>query len=216
MSLQNRTARLAVAVAQHSSAGVKPRNEDSIAIQIPEDSQLVTKGIVAAIADGVSAAEAGREASEIAVKGFINDYYSTPDSWSVKQSAHKVLIALNRWLYGRGQKFLEAEKGYVTTFSTLILKSQAAYLFHVGDSRIYRLRDGSLEQLTRDHVARISADQCYLARALGIDLNLDVDLKILDLLPGDLFLLTTDGVHGHIDARELQQRLLDGEKDLDA
>ncbi|HVK98395.1 MAG TPA: protein kinase, partial [Dongiaceae bacterium] len=46
--------------------------------------------------------------------------------------------------------------------------------------------------------------------------NLDVDLKILDLLPGDLFLLTTDGVHGHIDARELQQRLLDGEKDLDA
>ena len=145
LSLTNLKSQLAVTVAQHSSAGVKPRNEDCIAIQIPQDAQLTTKGIVAAIADGVSAAEAGREASEIAVKGFINDYYSTPDSWSVKQSAHKVLIALNRWLYGQGQKFLEAEKGYVTTFSTLILKSQAAYVFHVGDSRIYRLRDGALE-----------------------------------------------------------------------
>src|SRR3990167_2980426 len=150
LSLTNLKSQLAVTVAQHSSAGVKPRNEDSIAIQIPQDAQLTTKGIVAAIADGVSAAEAGREASEIAVKGFINDYYSTPDSWSVKQSAHKVLIALNRWLYGQGQKFLEAEKGYVTTFSALILKSQAAYVFHVGDSRIYRLRDGALQQLLLD------------------------------------------------------------------
>lgn len=215
LSLKNLKSQLAVTVAQHSSAGVKPRNEDSIAIQIPDDSLLTTKGIVVAIADGVSAAEAGREASEIAVKGFINDYYSTPDSWSVKQSAHKVLIALNRWLYGQGQKFLEAEKGYVTTFSTLILKSQAAYVFHVGDSRIYRLRDGALELLTRDHVARISADQCYLARALGIDVNLDVDLKVLDLLPGDLFLLTTDGLHEKIEARHLQQLLLEGERDLD-
>lgn len=216
LSLTNLKSQLAVTVAQHSSAGVKPRNEDCIAIQIPQDAQLTTKGIVAAIADGVSAAEAGREASEIAVKGFINDYYSTPDSWSVKQSAHKVLIALNRWLYGQGQKYLEAEKGYVTTFSALVLKSQAAYVFHVGDSRIYRLRDGSLEQLTRDHVARISADQCYLARALGIDVNLDVDLKVLDLQRGDLFLLTTDGVHEKIEPRLLQQLLLDGERDLDA
>lgn len=216
LSLKNLKSQLAISAAQHSTAGVKPRNEDSIAIQIPQGSLLTTKGIVVAIADGVSAAEAGREASEIAVKGFINDYYSTPDSWSVKQSAHKVLIALNRWLYGQGQKFLEAEKGYVTTFSTLILKSQAAYVFHVGDSRIYRLRDGALEQLTRDHVARISADQCYLARALGIDVNLDVDLKVLDLQPDDLFLLTTDGVHEKVEPRHLQQLLLDGERDLDA
>lgn len=216
LSLSHLQSSLAVTVAQHSSAGIKPRNEDAIAIQIPQGALLTTKGIVAAIADGVSAAEAGREAAEIAVKGFINDYYSTPESWSVKQSAHKVLIALNRWLYGRGQSYLAAEKGFVTTFSALVLKSRTAHLFHVGDSRIYRLRAGELEPLTRDHVTRISADQCYLARALGIDVNLDVDLKQVELRAGDLFLLTTDGVHEKIDARLLQQLLARGAGDLDA
>jgi serine/threonine protein phosphatase PrpC len=215
MSLHELKKQLTVSVAQSSSAGVKLHNEDCMAIQIPQGSMLSRKGIVVAIADGVSAAEAGKEASEIAVTSFVNDYYSTPDSWSVKQSAHKVLIALNRWLYGQGQKFLEAEKGYVTTFSTVILKSQLAYVFHVGDSRIYRLRDGMLELLTRDHVARMSAQQSYLARALGIDLNLDIDLKIVDILPGDIFLLTTDGVHESIEHRELQNQLRQGTGDLD-
>lgn len=208
MALENARKQLEITAAQSSSAGIKPQNEDSIALQIPEGSALWRKGIVVAIADGVSAAEAGREASEIAVKGFISDYYSTPDSWSVKQSAHKVLIALNRWLYGQGQEFLDAEKGYVTTFSAVVLKSRSAYLFHVGDSRIYRLRGDSLEQMTRDHVAKISAEQTYLARALGIDLNLDVDLRVLDLEPGDVFLLTTDGVHEFIDHRQMEKTLL--------
>lgn len=215
MALDQTRQQLSVSVAQHSSAGVKPQNEDSMAIKIPEGSLLARKGIVVAIADGVSAAEAGKEASDIAVTSFVNDFYSTPDSWSVKQSAHKVLTALNRWLYGQGQKFLNAEKGYITTFSCVILKSRSAYVFHVGDSRVWRLRDGSLEQLTRDHTARISASQSYLARALGIDLNLDVDLKVVDIQPGDVFLLTTDGVHEFVDARTLQASLLEGMQDLD-
>lgn len=214
--MQATKAQLDVTAVQRSEAGVKPRNEDSIAIHIPQGAQLTSKGIVVAIADGVSAAEAGREASEIAVKGFVSDYYSTPDSWSVKQSAHKVLIALNRWLFGQGQKFLEAEKGYVTTFSSVIFKSRSAYVFHVGDSRIYRLREGVLKQLTRDHVARISAGQCYLARALGIDVNLDIDFRTLDLQVGDLFMLTTDGVHEHIEPRLLQQMVKDGRADLES
>lgn len=215
MALENAKAQLKVSAAQCSSAGVKPQNEDSIALQIPEGATLWRKGIVVAIADGVSAAEAGKEASEIAVKGFINDYYSTPDSWSVKQSAHKVLIALNRWLYGQGQEFLDAEKGYVTTFSTVILKSSSAYLFHIGDSRIYRFREGTLEQMTRDHVARISSQQTYLARALGIDLNLDVDLRVLDLKPGDVFLLSTDGLHEWVEHKDIEG-LLNSEQNLDA
>ena len=210
MSLETTKQQLTVTAAQFTSAGVKPQNEDSMAIKIPQGSLLNRKGIVVAIADGVSAAEAGKEASDIAVTGFINDYYSTPDSWSVKQSAHKVLTALNRWLYGQGQRFLEAEKGYVTTFSCVILKSRSAYIFHVGDSRVWRYRAGTLEQITRDHTARISSSQNYLARALGIDLNLDVDLKVLDLEPGDSFLLTTDGVHEFIDYRTLQTALKEG------
>ncbi|MEE2729589.1 MAG: bifunctional protein-serine/threonine kinase/phosphatase [Pseudomonadota bacterium] len=207
MAIENTKQQLRVSAAQFSSAGVKPQNEDSMAIKIPDGSLLNRKGIVVAIADGVSAAEAGREASEIAITGFVNDYYSTPDSWSVKQSAHKVLTALNRWLFGQGQRYLEAEKGYVTTFSCVILKSRSAYIFHVGDSRVWRLREGTLEQMTRDHTARISASQSYLSRALGIDLNLDVDLKVVDIEPGDCFLLTTDGVHEFLSQRELLQTL---------
>lgn len=186
---------LSVSAAQHSEAGVKPANEDSLGIHVPKGAQLSSKGIAAVIADGVSAADAGKEAAEASVTGFLSDYFSTPDPWSVKQSAHRVLTALNRWLYGQSQHYIDQQKGYVCTLSVLILKSQSAYIFHVGDSRIYRYRDGELEQITQDHVAHIAADKHYLARAMGIELNLDIDFIRLDIEPGDLFISTTDGVH---------------------
>lgn len=195
---------LTVSAAQRSEAGAKPDNEDSLGIHLPKGAQLASKGIAAVIADGVSAADAGKQAAEASVTGFLNDYFSTPDPWSVKQSAHKVLVALNRWLYGQSQRFIDHQKGYVCTFSALILKSQSAYIFHVGDSRIYRWRDNELEQLTQDHVTRIAEDKQYLARAMGIDLNLDVDFVKVDLRPGDLFISTTDGIHDWIPPKQLQ------------
>ncbi|MCG8667839.1 MAG: protein phosphatase 2C domain-containing protein [Pseudomonadales bacterium] len=196
---------LSVSTAQRSEAGVKPQNEDSIGIHIPEGVQLTSKGVAAVICDGVSAAEAGREAAEACVKGFLNDYFSTPDPWSVKQSAHKVLTALNRWLWGQSQSYIDHEKGYVCTLSALVLKSQTAYIFHVGDSRIYRFRDGEVEQITKDHVAHISAEKHYLARAMGIDLNLDIDFIRLDIEPGDVFVSTTDGIHDWIKPKHFKQ-----------
>ena len=95
--------KMRLSVGQSSVAGVKAENEDAIGIRIPDGNLLATKGAVAVIADGVSAAEAGREASHTCVYNFLSDYFSTPESWSVKQSAQQVLTALNRWLYGRGQ-----------------------------------------------------------------------------------------------------------------
>ena len=195
-SLKNNV--LTIDAGQKSVAGVKPQNEDSIGIHVPEGSALSTKGVAMVIADGVSAAEAGKEASETCVRGFLSDYYSTPDSWSVKQSAHKVLVALNRWLYGLGQRYIDAEKGYVTTFSALIIKSHSAHVFHAGDSRIYRLRGGELEQLTQDHVVKVSKETTYLARAMGIGLSLEIDYKKIEVEEGDLFISTTDGIHDWI------------------
>lgn len=125
-------------VGQYSAAGTKEENEDAIGIRIPDGNLLTTKGAVAVIADGVSTAEAGREASHTCVSNFLSDYFSTPESWSVKQSAQQVLTALNRWLYSRGQGFADSSKGFVTTMSTVVLKSHTAHIFHVGDSRIYR------------------------------------------------------------------------------
>ena len=192
---------------QTSHKGMKAENEDAIGIRIPTGMIQSHKGSVAIIADGVSAAEAGKEASETCVRNFLSDYYSTPDTWSVKQSTTKVLTALNRWLYSQGQRFTDAQKGYISTLSCIVFKSNTAHLFHVGDSRIYRLRNGDLEQLTRDHTTAVSATQNYLARAMGLDVKLDVDYRSTDIERGDIFFLSTDGIHDFISNQQLRNQL---------
>lgn len=198
---------LAIAAGQYSSRGVKPVNEDAIGIRIPDGLMLTTKGAVTVICDGVSAAEAGEQASSISVSNFITDYYSTPDSWSVKKSSSQVITALNRWLFGLGQDYREAQRGYVCTFTSLIFKSCTAHLLHVGDSRAYRFRSGKLERLSRDHVTVLGSDKRYLARALGLDVKLDVDYRKLDMKVGDLYLLTTDGIHDVVSDSEVGSRI---------
>ncbi|WP_020409366.1 bifunctional protein-serine/threonine kinase/phosphatase [Hahella ganghwensis] len=198
---------LTLSVDQYSSQGVKSRNEDCIGIRIPDTEVLNFKGAVALIADGVSAAENGKEAAETCVINFLNDYYSTPDSWSVKQSAQKVLLALNRWLYGQSLRALNESRGYVCTLSILVLKSTKAHLFHVGDSRIYLMRGGVLDQLTTDHTQRINAEQSYLAQAMGFSAHLEIDYRCIDLQEGDVFFLSTDGVHDFLTKPELSQAL---------
>ena len=200
---------LRVDAGQATSAGEKPANEDCMGLRVPEGLSLTLKGVAAVIADGVSSAEAGREASECCVQSFLADYYSTPDSWSVRHSAKTVLTALNRWLYSRSHGAMEAHKGYVTTFSALILKSHTAHLFHVGDTRIYRVRDGALEQLTRDHTTRISETETYLSRAVGMDVRLAVDYRAVDIRAGDVFLLTTDGIHDTLAPEQLLGQVAD-------
>jgi len=74
-----------------------------------------------------------------------------------------VLTALNSWLYGKSTN--DHAKAYVATFSALIFKSTTAHILHIGDSRIYRVRDGNIEQLTQDHRIWITKDKSYLSRA---------------------------------------------------
>jgi serine/threonine protein phosphatase PrpC len=197
-------AQLAISFGQASSAGIKPENQDCYAIEIPAEPLATTKGIVIALADGVSGSEAGREASHAAIKGFMSDYFSTPESWTVKTSVQKILSALNQWLHRNSQRRFETQNAMVTTFSALILKSNSAYVFHVGDSRIYRLRNDMLEQLTQDHRVVISQDKAYLSRALGMDLRLDVDFREFPLELGDRFIFVTDGVYEFIRDEQYQ------------
>ncbi len=207
---------LQFSLGQHSRAGRKATNEDAIGIRVPGGSLLTTKGAVAVIADGVSAAESGREASETCVTGFLADYFSTPESWSVKKSAQQVLTALNRWLYGRGREYTDSHRGYVSTFSAAVFKSHTAHLFHVGDSRIYRLRNGLLEQLSRDHCTPVSDKHRYLSRAIGLDVKLDVDYRAVPLQVGDLYFLSSDGVHDFLSRERLQELLGRAGRDLEA
>jgi len=73
---------------------------------------------------------------------------------------------------------------------------------------VYRFRAGELVKLSRDHSTSISETQHYLTRALGMDVNLEVDYKAISLQEGDVFLLTTDGIHDVLTDHEMSQFLL--------
>ena len=194
---------LQVAVGQYSDKGRKELNQDFHGVCIPSEPQLSAKGIAVALADGISSSQVSQEAAQSAVTGFMEDYYCTADAWSVKKSSEHVLTAVNSWLHSQtqhSQHRYDRERGYVCTFSALVIKSTTAHLFHVGDARIYRLRGEQFEQLTEDHRVWISSQQSYLARALGMDRKVEIDYLALQLEAGDLFLLATDGVYEHTDA----------------
>ena len=203
-------------IASFCEAGIKPINEDAVRFEQPVEAyRLENKGIVLALADGVSTAEAGREASRTAVARFLEDYYQTPDTWSVAGSGEKVLSTINLRLFRKSHEFVATTKGYLCTFSALVIKSRTLHFFHVGDSRIYLLREGEMLQLTTDHVATIDENRTCLSRAMGMDSLLNLDYGHRELIPGDRLLLTSDGVHDFIAAPELQQLLSTGSKASD-
>ncbi|CAC9445122.1 Nitrite transporter-associated serine/threonine protein kinase [uncultured Gammaproteobacteria bacterium] len=189
---------LKISVNLDSVAGVKKENQDACAYHSPSSKALEYKGIAGVIADGVSACERAKEASGCCVKGFLSDYYSTPESWSVEHSAGQVISALNNWLYSQSMRFGEISS-MLCTLSVVIIKSNTAHLFHVGDSRVYRYRKGVLTQLTKDHVLCLNKEKTYLSRAMGSDLSINVDYQTFELETDDKFLMTTDGVHDYVE-----------------
>jgi serine/threonine protein phosphatase PrpC len=206
---------LRVAFAQRSEAGKKPENQDTVGARIPDGNALTHKGIAIAIADGVSSSMAAREASQTAITGFLTDYYATPDTWRTQQSAMRVIQALNSSLFGRSQNSIYGE-GYLTTFSALILKGSTAFIFHVGDTRVYRLRGEDLECLTRDHTQRIDRNTQHLSRAVGADPSLEVDMHTLEIETGDIFILSCDGIHEFIPAAEFKTLIKTQRNNLDS
>lgn len=187
-------------------AGIKPANEDAVAQHIPADPHLLTyKGACFALADGVSTAEAGQQASQRAVSRFCREYSQTPDSWSVAYSAEQLLATINNELYELSHQFAHDQKGYLTTFTALVLKSQTAHFFHIGDSRLYHWRDGVLVQLSQDHTTVLSEQRQFLGRALGMDARVELQQGSLTVKRGDRFLLCSDGLSDFISTDALQQ-----------
>ena len=213
------TSSLSVSAGQYSDAGVKPVNQDFHGLLVPKGHQLITKGIAVAIADGISSSNVSQIASESAVAGFLSDYFSTPESWSVKQSAQRVLLATNAWLHAQtrqSQYRYDRDRGYVCTLSVMVLRSATAHLFHIGDTRIYRVHHDQLEQLSTDHRLWLSPEESCLTRAMGIGHQLDIDYRSLPIQPGDTFLLATDGIHEHLDERTMAGIIRESGDDLDA
>ena len=184
---------LQLSVGYLSAAGPRERNEDFCGYVEPDGSQLRDKGMLAALADGVSGGAAGREAAEFSVRGLLADYYATPDTWTVPQALDKVLVAINRWLNAQATDRRDLG-GMSCTLSALVFRGSRYYTAHVGDSRIYRLRGDRLMQLTTDHVWSRPNMHHVLTRAMGLDRQVTIDFGEGELLAGDLFLVVSDGV----------------------
>ena len=209
---------LKISAGQYSDKGRKEINQDFHGIYSPDEPLLTSKGIAIALSDGISSSDVSHIASQTAVTAFLEDYYCTSEAWSVKKSAQRVLTASNSWLYSQTQQGsgrYNKDKGYVCTLSAIIVKSTTAHIFHVGDSRIYRVHGGSLEQLTTDHRHWISDETSYLSRALGVSEQLEIDYQSLSIEQGDIFLLATDGVYEHTDSKIVFAAIKEHGNDLD-
>jgi serine/threonine protein phosphatase PrpC len=209
---------LKISVGQHSDKGRKDTNQDFHGVLFPQEPLLSLKGIAVVLADGISSSKVSRVASESTVKSFLTDYYCTSESWTVKTSAHRVIAATNSWLYAqtrRSQHAYDKDKGYVCTLSAMVIKANAAHIFHVGDSRICRVAGNALEQLTEDHRVVVSSEESYLGRALGINPQIEIDYRMLKVEAGDVFLLATDGVCEFVDGRFVARTIGEHAGDLD-
>ncbi len=209
---------LSISIGQYSETGRKEINQDFHGALIPVQPALSLKGIAVVLADGISSSKVSQVAAESTVKSFMTDYYCTSDTWSVKTSAVRVIRATNSWLFAETKRNIDAydmDRGYVCTLSALVFKSHTAHLFHVGDSRVYRLEGESLEQLSEDHRTVVSSVQSYLARAIGMAQSVDVDYRAVPITVGDVFILATDGVYEHISPKDIIRMMRKHEDDLD-
>ena len=190
-----------------SETGERASNEDFCGIVTPRGSLLDEKGVVVALADGVGSSGGGREAAEYSVRGLLADYYATPDTWAIPYALNRVLTAINRWLLAQSFSQQETHR-LVSTLSALVLHSDRFVIAHIGDSRIYLLRDGKLRQLTVDHVWDKPDMQHVLKRAMGLDQHLVLDFIDDALCAGDVFLLVSDGVWEVLGDKALHDELL--------
>jgi serine/threonine protein phosphatase PrpC len=204
---------LEVATGFASVQGRRARNEDYCAVYLGTEGERARMGLVAALADGVGGAKGGRVAAELAVRTFVDGYYSQPETIGIAAAARRSLGGFNRWLHqlGRADPNLE---GAATTFTGLVLRGREVVAVHVGDSRAWHFRDGQLTCLTEDHVLPHPDQRHILYRAVGIEPLLRLDCAEREVALHDRLLLTSDGVHGVLAPRTIARLL--GERNAPA
>jgi protein phosphatase len=214
--LSNEYQRLALASLSESGR-VRARNEDAVAVDREYG--------VALVADGMGGHRSGEVASRMAVDIVIErlrasvrqcragTLQSTP-----LQFAEQIVVEANQAIHNAAS--LQAGcSGMGTTLALAIFHEQRVALLHVGDSRIYRLRDGRLQLLTRDdsllhdqvELGLIAAEDAsdshnrhLVTQALGISVCVTVHLREEDLCSGDVFLLCTDGLSDLVEESDIE------------
>ncbi|MFV2061851.1 MAG: protein kinase, partial [Gammaproteobacteria bacterium] len=192
-----------------SKTGKRKTNEDYVAIFDGNAQQRIRQGVVHVIADGMGGALGGRQAAETTVRDFIDTYYSLPETLSIERAAGKSLVAINRWIHNQRKHDRQLEN-MATTFSALILRNCHAHIIHIGDSRIYRLREFHLQQLTTDHNHYHPDMKHVLLRAIGFEEDARFEYKKHTLNLHDRFLICSDGVSGILSDARLQSLLQQG------
>jgi len=199
-----------VEIGYSSDRGPREVNEDFAgAVHAPRGEEA--RGLIAAIADGVSSGGHGLEAAQTTVIGLLGDYFATPDTWEPTAAMDRLIGAQNAWLADHNRRRQQA--GALTTLTALALQGQSYTLAHVGDTRAWRVRaaDGPATLLTVDHAFDHPDMKSRLTRAVGLDDHVRVDYTQGELRVGDCFVLTTDGVHGVLRPARLAELALGGD-----
>lgn len=192
-----------IAIGLTSAQGPRDRNDDCAAVMRPSGADEPL-GWIAALADGVAGREAdgnGRMAALTTVNCLVRDYFATPHHWDTTVALDRLIRAQNAWLADHNRRKAGAAPA-LTTLSAIVLRGHSWTVAHVGDSRVWLLRDGQCQQLTEDH-ALDRADFARLTRALGLDDTVRVDYGQGELRAGDRLVLTSDGVHGALSRKRL-------------
>jgi len=175
-----------------------------------EDS-LFTDAPLFVVADGMGGAQAGEVASRAAAESFAQNLPSGPPERLLEET----IEGANRTIHELARKDPSlAGMGTTITAALVDLDSEEVAIGHVGDSRAYRLRDGKFEQLTRDHSlveemrrkgqltdaqAEDHPQRSIITRALGPEPEVEVDLRTVPVLAGDVFLICSDGLTTMLD-----------------
>lgn len=180
-----------------------------------------------AVADGMGGHRGGETASRVALQVLHNAIGLKKADPAIIRMA---VEAANRRVYDMSAHD-ESLSGMGTTMSVIWREDDRLLIAHVGDSRIYRHREGKLQQITDDHsfvaelvrnhiitpeMARKHPQRNIITRAVGVDPFVEVDVLEEELLPGDQWLICSDGLHGMVEDAEIEQILSEMEPEAAA
>ena len=189
-----------------------------------EDNYLVDRKLgLFVVADGMGGHAAGEVASALAVRIIHDELRKERETIEIAGAASRgsrtILNLLEHAVQRACARIHEearadaAKRGMGTTLSALMIVGSYGFIAHVGDSRIYLLRDGRIQQVTEDHTVfnelikrgKLTREQIEkvaqknaITRAVGVYERVEVDTLTIEVLPGDQFLLASDGLHGYI------------------
>jgi protein phosphatase len=178
---------------------------------------------VVAVADGVSSNAGGEVASQMAIEVLLRAYREEAPSLSAGQRLYRAVQQANIEIYDRSIAVPEL-RGMATTLTAVAVDRGALTAVHVGDSRLYLVRDGTITQLTKDHTlaaekvrfgllgkerARTHPDRSVLTRSMGRELIVSRDRISQPLAQGDVLILCSDGLHNVLEDAELSRLVAD-------